>query len=252
MKIVPVVDLMAGAVVRGVGGRRDEYRPIESRICERPTPGCVGAAFKNLGFGEVYVADLDAIRGGRRDEAAYRTLLDCGLDLWLDAGPTSAERLAELAAFTHRGRSLAAIIAGLESLADLSLLEPMLAAAGADRLIFSLDLQSGVPLTTSALWRERGALAIAEEARRLGVRRFIVLDLASVGGSAGVSTHDLCRRLRQADARIEITSGGGVRNLADVHALEAAGCNAALVASALHDGRADEFQFSSAIIRRAL
>lgn len=237
MRIVPVIDLMAGAVVRGVGGRRDEYRPIESRLCARPTPDCVGAAFKNLGFHEAYVADLDAIRGGPADEAAYRSLVDCGLDVWLDAGPASAERVAELARFTHRGRSLTGIIAGLESLADLSLLSEMLRAAGSDRLIFSLDLRAGVPITPSPVWRERGALAIALEARRLGVLRFIVLDLASVGVGQGVSTHDLCRRLREADAELEIISGGGVRELADVRALEAAGCDGVLVASALHDGR---------------
>lgn len=236
MRIVPVIDLMAGAVVRGVGGRRDEYRPIESRLCARPTPDCVGAAFKYLGFQEVYVADLDAIQGGAADEAAYRALVDCGLDLWLDAGPTSVERVAELARFAHQGRSLAAIIAGLESLADLSLLEGMLAAAGTDRLIFSLDLRAGVPITPLVQWRDRGALEITAEVRRLGVRRFIVLDLASVGVGQGVRTHDLCRRLREADAELEIVSGGGVRELADVRALEATGCDAVLVASALHDG----------------
>lgn len=236
MRIVPVIDLMAGAVVRGVGGRRNEYRPIESRLCARPTPDCVGAAFKNLGFHEVYVADLDAILGGNGDEAAYRTLLDCGLDLWLDAGPTSATRVAELARFTYQGRSLTGIIAGLESLADLSLLPEMLSAAGSDRLVFSLDLRAGVPITPSPIWRERGALAIAAEARRLGVRRFIVLDLASVGAGRGVSTHELCRHLRETDAELEIVSGGGVREITDVQALEAAGCDAVLVASALHDG----------------
>src|SRR5579872_5647704 len=36
MRIVPVLDLLGGVVVRGVGGRRREYRPVVSRL----TPSC--------------------------------------------------------------------------------------------------------------------------------------------------------------------------------------------------------------------
>jgi hypothetical protein len=36
---------------------------------------------------------------------------------------------------------------------------------------------------------------------------------------------------------LQIVAGGGVRSAADLRSLSAAGCDAALVASALHDGR---------------
>jgi phosphoribosylformimino-5-aminoimidazole carboxamide ribotide isomerase len=71
----------------------------------------------------------------------------------------------------------------------------------------------------------------------LGVRRMIVLDLARVGVGEGVGTEDLCRQMRAADQNLEIIAGGGVRGRDDLKRLADAGCDAALVASALHDGR---------------
>ena len=68
-------------------------------------------------------------------------------------------------------------------------------------------------------------------------QRLEVVDLAGVGVGQGVPTLDLCRRLRAAYPKLELISGGGVRGVDDLKALRDAGCDAALVASALHDGR---------------
>ena len=48
---------------------------------------------------------------------------------------------------------------------------------------------------------------------------------------------DLCREISRKWPHIELIGGGGVRALADLRSLRAAGCRGALVASALHDGR---------------
>ena len=69
------------------------------------------------------------------------------------------------------------------------------------------------------------------------MRSMIVLDLARVGTGQGVGTLSLCRQLRALWPEINLVAGGGVRNLADLHDLQESGCHAALVASALHDGR---------------
>ena len=38
MQLIPVIDLMAGQVVRGVRGERSAYRPIRSPLCESSAP----------------------------------------------------------------------------------------------------------------------------------------------------------------------------------------------------------------------
>ncbi len=81
------------------------------------------------------------------------------------------------------------------------------------------------------------AQQIALTAFRGGVRRMIVLDLARVGMGEGVGTEQLCRSLACRLPELEIIAGGGVRGPGDLDSLARAGCDAALVASALHDGR---------------
>jgi len=115
----------------------------------------------------------------------------------------------------------------------------MLREVGPKRLIFSLDMKHGVPLTSAPAWQNLSPIEIAKLSLRLGARRFILLDLARVGMGEGVGTEPLCRELRALAPEAEIIAGGGVRSIADLDSLERAGCDAALVASVLHDGRLD-------------
>jgi phosphoribosylformimino-5-aminoimidazole carboxamide ribotide isomerase len=237
MRVIPVIDMMHGVVVRGVAGKRDEYRPIESLLAADARPETVGRALAAGGYRDVYVADLDAIAGDIPAWSVYELLQRLGLSLWVDAGVTNVERAREFASFSRDGRPLGAVVAGLESMKGADALEEIASEVGPRRLIFSLDLKSGMPITRAGAFDGMSPLQIARLALRLGVRRMIVLDLAAVGMGQGVPTAPLCRSLRCQDAELEIIAGGGVRGPADLRALEAAGCNAALVASALHDGR---------------
>ena len=128
---------------------------------------------------------------------------------------------------------------GLESLVSPAALRELVRIIGREACLFSLDLKNGLPLTKIDAWRSFTPRQIAEEALAAGVRRFIVLDLADVGIGAGTSTLDFCRTFYDdhGDGGIELIAGGGVRNFADLECLADAGCSAALVASALHDGR---------------
>ena len=60
-RIIPVIDLKGGQVVRGVAGRRGEYRAVQSRMVQDARPKTVARAFATqFGFRQGYVADLDA------------------------------------------------------------------------------------------------------------------------------------------------------------------------------------------------
>ena len=238
LRIIPVIDIKDGLVVRGIAGRRDEYRPVESVLCDDASVGSVAGAFvEKLGLGEVYVADLNAIAGTEPAWSLYEQIAAAGLDLWVDAGLRDAEDARRLAEFSGGGRTIGSVIAGLETLSDTSALESMLEAVGPDRLVFSLDLKAGQPLADSPCWHGQSAEAIAAVAVEAGVRRMIVLDLHRVGTDSGVGTEPLCRQIRVQHPKLELIAGGGVRGLDDLQRLAEAGCDAALVASALHDGR---------------
>lgn len=232
MRVVPVLDLMHGEVVRGVGGRRHEYRPIVSRLTASSRPLDVADALtSHFGCREFYLADLDAIGGDEPAWSLYAALHRRGYRLWVDAGIATMTRACQLAE-----AGIDSIVAGLETVAGPAELAAMAQAFG-DRLVFSLDLHQGQPLGDGAVWHRRNAEDIAALAAHLGVRRLLVLDLARVGCDGGPCTLGLCARLRASYPQLSVSTGGGVRHRADLDALRNCGVEAALAASALHDGR---------------
>jgi phosphoribosylformimino-5-aminoimidazole carboxamide ribotide isomerase len=65
----------------------------------------------------------------------------------------------------------------------------------------------------------------------------MVLDVISVGSNQGCPTATLCRAIVERFPDVEVATGGGIRGLDDLHLLAGIGCAAALVSTALHDGR---------------
>ena len=213
-------------------------RPIRSSLVEGSDPAAIARALLDvLGRDTLYIADLDAIAGAEPAWAIYERLADQGARLRIDAGLDATARLEALLAWGQCSGALEGIVVGLESLPALDQLTPWFELAGAERLVFSLDLKEGVPLCREPALKRRSGDEIALAAIALGVRRLIVLDLARVGTGGVAGTEALCRALRDVHPDLELTAGGGVRGVADLRALVQAGCDAALVASALHDGR---------------
>jgi phosphoribosylformimino-5-aminoimidazole carboxamide ribotide isomerase len=238
MKILPVIDLLGGVVVRGVGGKRAEYRPIESKLCTDPSPPSVAKAFRErLGCDDCYVADLDAIAGAPPSLHAYVEIVAAGLQPWIDAGTGTVESAAAINRFLDTHAPQGRIVVGLESLVDMPTLARIIERVGPERTVFSLDLREGRPLTNAPSLASLDPSEIATAAITSGVRSLIVLDLAAVGMHAGVSTLELCRAIRARYPHVELSSGGGVRTQGDLRILAEAGCDRALVASALHDGK---------------
>src|SRR5262249_14730485 len=112
MYLLPVLDLLGGQVVRGVAGRRQEYRPVVSRLAASADPLVVAQAFReHFGLTVLYLADLGALGGAPPALSTYRALREGGFRLWVDAGlrrPADADPLAET--------GVEGIVAGLETL----------------------------------------------------------------------------------------------------------------------------------------
>jgi len=232
MRILPVLDLLGGEVVRATAGRRREYRPVVSTLTTSSRPLDVARAFRShFGLTELYLADLDAILGDEPAFTVYAALAADGFRLWVDAGVHSGERPRRLAK-----AGVENIIIGLETVAGPRTLADACAAFG-DRIVFSLDLKDGMALGNATTWESVDPEAIAARAVALGVGRMIVLDLVRVGGGGGVGTEKLCRRLVAAHPDLEVIAAGGVRGGDDLRRLKEWGVRGALVASALHDGR---------------
>jgi phosphoribosylformimino-5-aminoimidazole carboxamide ribotide isomerase len=221
MQIIPVIDLKGGAVVRARMGRRDDYRPIETRLSPTSVPVDVARGLLSLHpFTTLYVADIDAIERRGNNRAALERLKDAfpHLALWVDGG---IARLDEAAAWLEAG--IGHLVLGSESQSDAALVRRF---TDDPRVVLSLDFRATAFQGPHEL--------LADTASWPG--KVIAMTLARVGSGAGPDV-DALARVRDAGAPRAIYAAGGVRDAADLAALARAGIAGALVASCLHDGR---------------
>jgi phosphoribosylformimino-5-aminoimidazole carboxamide ribotide isomerase len=230
MLILPVLDIMRGEVVRAVGGRRSEYRPLVSQLTTSIKPLDVMKAIQErFGWTQFYVADLDAITGDRR---VFRlNHLPTSSQFWLDAGVRTVADVVEI----HRP-PVSQVVVGSETLASLEEGRAIIETLGPEKVTFSLDLRNGQLIGAGAgNWDDPASAAV--ELIAIGARRLIVLDLARVGESDGPARDDLCRKLIRRHPYVHVFTGGGIRGVDDLRRLSDIGVSGALIASALHDGR---------------
>ena len=236
---------MQGHVVRAVRGNREAYRPIVSRLCAGSDPVNLAQALcEHCASGSLYIADLDALRGGPAQVHVLRAVLDAlpDVELWLDAGFADAaaaralgrELGSELGRELGRGlgnqvgasQSRLVPVFGSESLASRAALEACFSGADADRAVLSLDRRDGERLDAAGCW----------DLPQAWPKRVIVMTLERVGADSGPDLETLAEVRRKSPATLLI-GAGGIRDAADLARAEAAGAAAWLVASALHDGR---------------
>lgn len=231
MRIIPVLDVTNGVVVRAVGGRREEYIPWASPLTRNSDPREIATALlERTAADTLYVADLDMLRWGVSDWDR-RFLSDLPATVICDTG--------SLALGSGRPRVREVVSSEVDSNTPAFVREMLREHVADLPPVFSIDLRDGRLL---GRWKEWGArhandiLGFAGGVASLGFRTVIVLDVATVGTGDGPSTAGRIESLREAYPHLELLTGGGVRHRDDVKRLEDAGADGVLVASALHDG----------------
>jgi phosphoribosylformimino-5-aminoimidazole carboxamide ribotide isomerase len=231
LKIIPVIDVLGGIVVHAVRGRRKEYQPLKSVLCASTDPVDAAAALKALGFGELYVADLDAITGRHQNFSLFKRIADeTGLELMVDAGVTSLKAAEEAL-----DNNVSKVIIGTETLPSISFVAEAVESFGSERVMISLDLMGNKIIGGFELGTLAEPISLLREFQDMGVSQIIVLDLTKVGSREGVNLSFLREVLGNIKARVFI--GGGVRDVKDLTKLKEVGVFGVLVATALHSGK---------------
>lgn len=233
IEIIPVLDLMGGTVVRGIGGDRARYRPIETPLSPSPDPLAVLSGLLNLApFETVYIADLDAIMDGRPQASVLAALLEAfpNVTFWIDAGFRNAQGIDRLrsrvlgaegkGAADRRGAFVPVL--GSETLDDARTVQE---ARRDGEVVLSLDFGAE---------GYRGPEAVLQDTA-IWPKSLIVMTLAKVGARGGPDLDRVAAIVSKAQNQ-RIIAAGGVRNEDDLRALEAAGTHGVLIASALHAG----------------
>jgi phosphoribosylformimino-5-aminoimidazole carboxamide ribotide isomerase len=153
--------------------------------------------------------------------------------IMVDAGAHTPESTIEVLAC-----GASQVVIGLETLRAFTDLEAIVHVVGEDRVVFSVDLRLGSPILHPAMQDASGspdAVSLAAQAVDAGVSTVLVLDLARVGTGCGADL-GLLEELRKRFPLARLLAGGGVLARRDLERMRDAGCDGALVASAIHAG----------------
>ena len=186
MRVLGVLDLLAGRAVHARGGQRERYAPVDRfggiPIEAGDARALARAYLERSGVRELYAADLDAIMRGSPQDALVSGLTSLGVSLWLDAGVTSARAAARAISL-----GVAVVVVGLETLPSFEVLGEICDTIGGERVAFSLDLRGGQPVSDDIVaGAGDSALRLAERAASAGAAAIIVLDLERVGNGQGL------------------------------------------------------------------
>ena len=225
MQIIPVIDLLNGAVVHAKRGQRQHYQPIQSQLSASSAPlDIVAALLKLYPFHTLYIADLNAICGTGNNDAAIKAISQAhpALTIWLDCGVGQMNARA-----LHIGGAIRPVVGSenIENLQDYR----AISYASRSKHVLSLDYTATSALGISAL----------HESACFWPDDTICMTLNAVGGVQGPDRQRLNEIMHLNVARktpSHIYAAGGVRHSQDLQALARMGITGALIATALHNG----------------
>jgi phosphoribosylformimino-5-aminoimidazole carboxamide ribotide isomerase len=223
-EIIAAVDLLGEEAVRLEQG---DF----ARVRVREDPLELVRRFAAAGARRVHVVDLDGARGGVLRPELIQLLARAAAPALVQASGgirsvADAERL--LAAGAER------VVVGTAAFAEPGALETYVHALG-DRVVVAVDVRGG--RVSVAGWEREAGLAAEEAADRCaaaGVARILCTAIERDGTLAGPDVRllaSVCER-----SGLPVIAAGGIASEADLDAVCAAGCEAAIVGRALVEG----------------
>jgi phosphoribosylformimino-5-aminoimidazole carboxamide ribotide isomerase len=215
MKIIPVIDLKDGVVVHAHQGKRDQYQPIFTNLCQSSDIYQVIEAFLGVyDFDTIYIADLNAITHQGDHDQLVRDVLTSFPDIlfWIDSGYQRCKKYPS----NHLP------VLGSECYSDETVLDLKVFN---NRFILSLDYSISETLGAKSLFSDQN----------LWPDSIIIMTLNRVGSNKGPDLDKLNWFCRQYPHK-NFIAAGGIRDCADLLALKQVGVQQALIASALHSG----------------
>jgi phosphoribosylformimino-5-aminoimidazole carboxamide ribotide isomerase len=222
LEIIPAIDVLGALAVRLAGGKRDAV------TLEGGDPVELAHRFASEGATRLHLVDLDgAFSGVPSFDLLERVSAAGGLPVQVGGGYRTLEAVA--AAFDAGADRVMVGTAALEP----GFLEDAVERFG-DSLVVAVDVREGRVVVEG--WTEASELTPRELARRcadLGVARLLVTSAARDGSLDGP---DLSLVEEVALAGIPVLAAGGIASLDDLRVLRSAGCEGAVVGSALLAG----------------
>ena len=224
MKVLPAIDLLGGQPVRL---RQGDFEQVTRFGDDAVT---LARRFQAGGAEWLHLVDLDGARSGhwRNLDVIARVVAAVSVSVQVGGG---AREMGDVEAVLELG--VARVVVGTTAVASPAAFEAWARRYG-DRVAVSLDVR-GDRLAVEG-WATEAAdswLAVAEQLKAAGVRRFVHTNVGRDGTLAGVDLGGLQRLL---PLGLPVIVAGGIASPDDVRALRDAGAEGAIIGRALVDG----------------
>ena len=231
-ELLPAIDLRGGRVVRLREGDFDR----ETAYADDAV--AVARSFAEAGAKWLHVVDLDGARAGEPcqlelvaaivAEVHGRTRVEVGGGLRTPAAVAGA-----------LGTGCSRVAVGTAALRDPAFAAAIVARHGPSRIVASIDVRDGLALGDG--WRPGSpGTAAADAIGMLAVAGVSTFEVTAIDRDGGLGGPDMTLlRSLVALGQGRIIASGGVSSLADVLAVQAAGCGGAIVGRAIYEGRVD-------------
>jgi phosphoribosylformimino-5-aminoimidazole carboxamide ribotide isomerase len=221
--VIPAIDVLDGRAVRLSGGRR------EAPTLDGGDPVELARRFAAAGAARLHLVDLDGAFSGVPSVGLVGSVAAAaGLPLQVGGGYRTLEAIeSALRAGASR------VMVGTAALAP-GFVEDAIARFG-DALVIAIDVRNGRVAVDG--WTQTSNVSAHELATRcakLGAPRLLVTSTARDGSLAGP---DLALLRTLLPAGLPVLAAGGISALDDLRAVRDAGCEGAIVGSALLAGR---------------
>ncbi len=236
--VIPVIDLKGGVAVHAKGGKRADYRPLETPFGPADDPLAIARGLLDVtGSTALYIADLDAIEGRGNNYSLCRDLADVlpTTTLWIDAGFSDVD---ECAFWLPLGATL---VIGSESLASHDNWKDIHAKSWRWRHAVTRLRRCDDAWTADIARRDR---AVARTAHRHESR--------PRRHRGGARPRPAEVRLCQGRRARRVYAAGGIRNSGDLAKVTETGARGALIATALHTGAVTQKEIAALSMRAAI
>lgn len=231
--VYPAIDVRDGRVVRL---RQGDYAQ-ETRYGDDPL--VLATRYAETGASWLHLVDLDAARAGGYTLAPLLRAISGSTSLSMQTGGGVRDE-TDVEAILEAGAQR--VVVGSLAVREPQRVMAWLRTFGAEHLTIALDTRAdegGEWRLPVHGWTESSAQTLFDLAAsyaEAGLRHLLCTDISRDGMLSGPSLElyrELCRRFPQ----LQVQASGGIRDVADVSAVQAAGCAGAVLGKSLLDGR---------------
>ena len=232
MEIIPAIDLRAGRVVRLKQGDYAQETRYEFDAY------ALAADYADAGATWLHLVDLDGAKSGAFENLRVIEKIAAAERLAVQAGggvrnEDDVQRLLDA--------GVARVVVGSVSVREPAKVEQWIARYGEDRLCIALDTrnENGVWRLPSAGWTQSEGATLDELAPRFagaGAKHLLCTDISRDGMLSGPNL-ELYAHVQRLAPSLSVIASGGVRDTADVKALQAQEVGGVVLGRSLLEGR---------------